>query len=99
MYQKIMVPLDGSELAECVLPHVETFIKEYKIKNVVFIRVVEPFHDHYIPTIGIHDIEVFQKVESGRKADAEGYLNQIVNKLKHEEANLMVRAPDSKGGI
>ena len=24
MYQKIMVPLDGSELAECVLPHVAT---------------------------------------------------------------------------
>ncbi|MBW1996258.1 MAG: universal stress protein, partial [Deltaproteobacteria bacterium] len=23
MYKKIMVPLDGSGLAECVLPHVE----------------------------------------------------------------------------
>jgi len=91
MYQKIMVPLDGSELAECVLPHVETFIKEYKIKNVVFVRVVEPFHDHYIPATGIHDIEVFQKVESERKVDAEDYLNQIVNKLKHEEANLQTK--------
>ncbi len=91
MYQKIMVPLDGSELAECVLPHVEAFIKEYKIKSVVFIRVVEPFHDHYIPTVGIHDIEVFQKMESERKVDAEDYLNQIVNKLKHEEANLQTK--------
>ena len=26
MYQKIMVPLDGSEVAECVLPHVGAFI-------------------------------------------------------------------------
>ena len=24
MYETIVVPLDGSELAECVLPHVET---------------------------------------------------------------------------
>ena len=23
MYQKILVPLDGSELAECALPHVK----------------------------------------------------------------------------
>ena len=83
-----MVPLDGSELAECVLSHVQTFIKEYKIKNVVFVRVVEPFRDHYIPATGIYDVEVFQKVESERKADAEDYLNQIVNKLKHEETNL-----------
>ena len=27
MYKKIMVSLDGSELAECVLPHVEAFVK------------------------------------------------------------------------
>ncbi len=27
MYEKILVPLDGSELAECVLPHVENIIR------------------------------------------------------------------------
>ncbi len=40
MYEKIMVPLDGSELAECVLPHVEAFIKGCHVANVVFVRVV-----------------------------------------------------------
>jgi len=42
MYEKIMVPLDGSELAECVLPHVEGFIKGCHVSKVVFVRVVEP---------------------------------------------------------
>ena len=28
MYKKIMVPLDGSELAECVIPHVTAFIDQ-----------------------------------------------------------------------
>ncbi len=42
MYKKIMVPLDGSELAECVLPHVEAFIKGFKISNVILVRVLEP---------------------------------------------------------
>jgi nucleotide-binding universal stress UspA family protein len=42
MYQKIMIPLDGSELAECVLPCVENFMKDGVVKKVVFIMVVEP---------------------------------------------------------
>jgi nucleotide-binding universal stress UspA family protein len=42
MYKKILVPLDGSELAECVLPHVETIMQGCGVKEVKFIRVVEP---------------------------------------------------------
>jgi len=42
MYNKIMVPLDGSELAECVLPHVEAITTGCKITDVVFVRVVNP---------------------------------------------------------
>ena len=42
MYQKIMVPLDGSELAECVLPHLESVTKGCNPKAVVFVCVVEP---------------------------------------------------------
>ena len=41
MYQKIMVPLDGSELAECVLPHVEAFINQCQIRTIVFVRIIE----------------------------------------------------------
>ena len=37
-----MVPLDGSELAECVLPHVEAIAKGCKIKELILLRVVEP---------------------------------------------------------
>ena len=29
MYQKILVPLDGSELAECALPHVINLVKRW----------------------------------------------------------------------
>ena len=44
MYTKILVPLDGSELAECVLPYVRWFAKVSNAKEIVFIRVVEPLH-------------------------------------------------------
>ena len=39
MYKKIMVPLDGSQLAECVIPHLETFITGLKVEEVVLVRV------------------------------------------------------------
>ena len=51
MYKKIMIPLDGSELAECVLPHVEAFIKGFNTSDVILVRVVEPeqnYHGEYV---------------------------------------------------
>lgn len=44
MYTKILVPMDGSELAECVLPYVRWFAKVSNVKEIVLIRVVEPLH-------------------------------------------------------
>jgi len=38
------VSLDGSEVAECVLPHLETIAKGCGVKEVTFVRVQEPFH-------------------------------------------------------
>jgi len=41
MYKKIVVPLDGSELAECVLPHVEAIAKGCNMPEVIFLHVVQ----------------------------------------------------------
>lgn len=42
MYQKMLVPLDGSKLAECVLPHVEKLAKGCNVKEVILFRICEP---------------------------------------------------------
>ena len=41
MYNVILVPLDGSERAEAILPHVDDLARCYRAK-VVFLQVVEP---------------------------------------------------------
>jgi len=41
MYRKILVPLDGSELAECVLPHVETVARGCSAVEIVLLRVCD----------------------------------------------------------
>ena len=41
MYEKMVVPLDGSKLAECVLPHVEELAKGCGTKEVILVSVTE----------------------------------------------------------
>ena len=86
MYKKIMVPLDGSEVAECVLPHVEAFIKGFNTSDVILVRVVEPERsyrgDYAVST------EMLAKRESETKSYAKDYLDKIGNRLKHEGAAL-----------
>jgi nucleotide-binding universal stress UspA family protein len=83
MYKKIMVPLDGSELAESVLPHVKALIKAFNIKVVILARVVEPTRysrsgeDAFNP-------EDMQKWDASRKSSARDYLEKIAKRFKHE---------------
>ena len=41
MYHKILVPLDRSERAETILPHVESLVRRYDAK-VIFLGIIEP---------------------------------------------------------
>jgi nucleotide-binding universal stress UspA family protein len=81
MYNKIMVPLDGSKLAECVLPHVKAITTGCKIASVVFVRVMSPIQlTASVPTDGILGFsdEKLEQMEEHRKQTAEAYLKKIV---------------------
>ena len=88
MYKKIMVPLDGSELAECVFLHIEGFIASRQVNTIVFVRVLEPdpmtFHGSYVTNeVDLEKIESYtKKSKEKRKSTAEEYLKQVVNRLK-----------------
>jgi nucleotide-binding universal stress UspA family protein len=81
MYQKILVPLDGSELAECVLSHVEAIAGGCRIKEVVLTRVVEPFSQPAVSEYVFRQEEV-ARVNSELKAEAEKYLTRAKTKVK-----------------
>ncbi len=98
MYKRIMVPLDGSELAECVLPHVETFISQCQIQTVVFVRVLESMTPAIAGEYAIN-IDVLEERDSARKAAAQDYLEQTIGRLnpgatKFETEVLVGRAAD-----
>jgi nucleotide-binding universal stress UspA family protein len=83
MYKNILVPLDGSELAECILPHVEAIAKGCGVQNVVFLRVVEPVDMHS----GYHDAslseEEIKSTNSENKTAAEDYLDSVVTRVTY----------------
>jgi nucleotide-binding universal stress UspA family protein len=87
MYKKILVPLDGSELAECVLPHVEGFIKGCHVSNIVFVRVVGPPATSHYGEVPISP-QIYDETVSAMKSEAKGYLEKIKNRLKCEGTKL-----------
>jgi len=80
MYVKILVPLDGSELAESVLAHVSAIAKGCGARNVIFLRAVEPY---YIPT-GAYEgsiaPEELKKIDAQHEIEAAAYLKDVAGR-------------------
>jgi nucleotide-binding universal stress UspA family protein len=101
MYSKIMVPLDGSELAECVMPHVEAITTGCKITDVVFVRVVNPFSlPAGLPAsgefaYGFSDKEC-REMDEQRKVNADAYLKKMVENTRLEGAVLSYEVLEGK---
>ena len=95
MYKKIMVPLDGSKLAECVLPHVDAFITGCQVETIIFVRVIETTPTRFTSLSGNTSQETFdkiqenaKKIEAERKSSAAGYLQEVAQRLKHSKVDL-----------
>ena len=98
MYKKIMVPLDGSDLAECVLPHLETIARGCQIATIVFVRVVDPDLPpaNYLAggEFGLYKTD-FDQLKKHREKEAEDYLKDLQSRLNYNwakvESQVLVR--------
>jgi len=80
MYQHIMVPMDGSELAECVIPHVEKIASSGDNVKVTLVRVVPPFHLHDYAEERL-PVDERQRLEAKSKETAQNYLDDVAQRL------------------
>lgn len=83
MYKKILVPLDGSQLAECVLPHVESIARGCGVQEVILLRVAEPFHQ-FCDYDGCVSQETINSIDADNKAAAEKYLSQLIRRARYD---------------
>jgi nucleotide-binding universal stress UspA family protein len=91
MYKKIMVPLDGSKLAECVMPHIEKVIKDKGASEVVLVQAVEPVVIPYGREVAeIKSMEQLEAYEVHNRVAAEKYLKGVVEQLT--KAGIKARA-------
>lgn len=93
MYNRILIPLDSSELAECVIPHVEAIARGCGVKEVVAATVVEPVY-YFADDGGAGAIDII-KIQKMREEGAASYLKEIGQKL--EAKNLTVKTVLLKG--
>lgn len=94
MYPKIIVPLDGSKLAECVFPHLESIAKGCGTAEISFIRVVETSR---LP-MGVEEggsamvEETMEKIrkrfEDAAKKEANAYLDRIIRERRLPNVSL-----------
>jgi nucleotide-binding universal stress UspA family protein len=99
MYKKIMVPLDGSKLAECVFPHLETIVKGCQAAKVTIVQAVEPLSIPYGREIAqFTSLEQVKAFETHQKTEADRYLKETVARLKKTGINARADVIYGKAG-
>ncbi len=84
MYQEIVVPLDGSKLAECVLPYVEELAKGCNTEEVILVSVTERVKgyravDDYSKPLGLR---LLPEAVGKKEKQAQRYLGRIAKGLE-----------------
>ena len=94
MYKKVLVPLDGSKLAECAIDHVKAMVKEGSAKEVTLFTAVR---------VDTSWVELYGKnfnVEAMRKAllgSAMKYLTALKEGLAREGIKVKVEVLEADG--
>ncbi len=94
MYKIILVPLDGSERAEAILPHADDLARCYRAK-VIFLQVIEPEPLIVGPDV-VYPI-VNQEMVAERTKAAESYLAK--RRAEFEERGIEVETYVAHGPV
>jgi nucleotide-binding universal stress UspA family protein len=103
MWKKILIPLDGSDLAELALPYAEELANAFK-SEVILIHVSEPseshykhMHELYVKEVADRIKERFKKVSqvvvSGKPAD------EIISYADKNKVGLIIMTSHGRSGI
>jgi nucleotide-binding universal stress UspA family protein len=89
MYNKVMVPLDGSQLAECSLEHVKTIATGCHVTEVVLLRAVEPLSANEISALSQVRGNPIAELEELNQREATKYIGDMTEKLNKAGINTL----------
>ncbi len=84
MFNTMLVPLDGSDLAECTLEEAKNIARGCNAAELILFRVVEPFSAEAVAALAEAGDNVLGKIESERRQEAKDYLSRVSAGLKAE---------------
>jgi len=84
MYQKILVPLDGSKLAECALPYVEELAKGCGTEEVILVSVTERVQGYRVfdDSTQMRGQRLIREAVGKKQEQAQKYLDRIAKAMK-----------------
>lgn len=82
MYRKILVPLDGSPLAETVLTHVRTLAENQDTEILLLQVAVDPIYNLFLR--GPKLAAASQDCQSIQHADSQKYLDHVAARLREQ---------------
>ena len=84
MYQKILVPLDGSKLAECALPYVEELAKGCGTEEVILVSVTERVQGYRVfdDSTQLRGQRLIREAVGKKQEQAQRYLDRIAKAMK-----------------
>ncbi len=88
MYQKILAPMDGSELSECGLSHVRAIAGGCNVPEVILFMVYEPLPRSQLAAYTPSDF--FEKAEKEALEYGRQYLGQKAEDLKAKGINASI---------
>ncbi|MCE5262321.1 MAG: universal stress protein [Deltaproteobacteria bacterium] len=89
MYPKVLVPLDGSELAECALEEVKKLVKGGLVREIVLFSVIA------IPQLALGEGIDYQQFRKSHFDGFQEYLEKIRSRIA--SAEVMVNAEVQEG--
>ena len=84
MYRKFLVSLDGSEADRGVLMNVDALDRGCLAKEIIFVRVVEPFESPSIVADNPIQPEEVARINAENRAVAERYIKRVVSEFRFE---------------
>jgi nucleotide-binding universal stress UspA family protein len=82
MYKRILVALDGSELAECSLEHARAIAQGCNVTEVIVFRAIEPLSTQTISALAEAGDDSLRKAVEQNEQDAQDYVLKVQNNLK-----------------
>lgn len=102
MYRKVLVPLDGSELAECALSQVKNLAKDGATGEIILLNIVVvefPWTDFSETNAGFGVIFDYQAFRDARLNQAKIYLAKIQSQLSAEGLKVHVESIEAKAPV